>query len=73
MAPPRRGGGLVRPPDRHLQGVEESTASRGGVQSVFLDKEGQTITYLSYFSRASPGRPGTCACPWGTLSAMTPP
>ena len=34
-----------------LQGVEESTASRGSVQSVFLDKEGQTITYLSYFSR----------------------
>ena len=27
-----------------LQGVEESTASRGSVQSVFLDKEGQTIT-----------------------------
>lgn len=37
-----------------LQGVEESTASRGSVQSVFLDKEGQTITYLSYFSRGIP-------------------
>lgn len=34
-----------------LQGVEESTARSGSVQTVFLDKEGQTITYLSYFSR----------------------
>ena len=60
--------GWFGPPDRHhLQGVEESTASRGGVQSVFLDKEGQTITYLSYFSGASlagrgpaPVRGGLC-------------
>lgn len=34
-----------------LQGVEESTAHSGSVQTAFLDKEGQTITYLSYFSR----------------------
>ena len=34
-----------------LQGVEESTAHSGRVQTAFLDKERQTITYLSYFSR----------------------
>ena len=34
-----------------LQGVEESTAHSGSVQTAFLDKERQTITYLSYFSR----------------------
>ena len=43
-----RAGSAPRPsPSRGWR----STASRGSVQSVFLDKEGQTITYLSYFSR----------------------
>ena len=37
-----------------LQGVEESTARSGSVQTAFLDKERQTITYLSYFSRGIP-------------------
>ena len=37
-----------------LQGVEESTAHSGSVQTAFLDKERQTITYLSYFSRGIP-------------------
>ena len=37
-----------------LQGVEESSAHSGSVQTAFLDKERQTITYLSYFSRGIP-------------------
>ncbi len=55
-----------------LQGVEEHRLPRQ--RPIRLPGQGgQTITYLSYFSRDTAWPAGTCACPWGTLSAMTPP
>ncbi len=52
---PRRGRRAGSAPQTvTLQGVEERTAHSGSVQTAFLDKERQTITYLSYFSRGIP-------------------